>query len=88
MPLYMLWESGIWREIAFAAIHSIMQRIVVQMIGVMISSTVLTLVVIPAIYGLVKGRGLPRREVPNAQTVPTWVPPVELHVDGVQELAK
>jgi Cu(I)/Ag(I) efflux system membrane protein CusA/SilA len=33
-----------------------MQRIAVPMIGGMISSTILTLVVIPAIYGLVKGR--------------------------------
>jgi Cu(I)/Ag(I) efflux system membrane protein CusA/SilA len=37
-----------------------MQRIAVPMIGGMISSTVLTLVVIPAIYALIKGRGLPR----------------------------
>jgi Cu(I)/Ag(I) efflux system membrane protein CusA/SilA len=32
-----------------------MQRIAVPMIGGMASSTVLTLLVIPAIYGLVKG---------------------------------
>ncbi len=32
-----------------------MQRIAVPMIGEMISSTILTLVVIPAIYGIVKG---------------------------------
>jgi Cu(I)/Ag(I) efflux system membrane protein CusA/SilA len=37
-----------------------MQRIAVPMIGGMVSSTVLTLVVIPAIYGLVKQRGLAR----------------------------
>ena len=35
-----------------------MQRIAVPMIGGMVSSTLLTLIVIPAIYGLVKGRGL------------------------------
>jgi len=35
-----------------------MQRIAVPMIGGMISSTLLTLIVIPAIYGLVKERGL------------------------------
>jgi Cu(I)/Ag(I) efflux system membrane protein CusA/SilA len=35
-----------------------MQRIAVPMIGGMVSSTVLTLVVIPAIYALVKGIGL------------------------------
>ena len=33
----------------------IMQRIAVPMIGGMVSSTLLTLIVIPAIYGLVKG---------------------------------
>ncbi|MFX7739914.1 efflux RND transporter permease subunit, partial [Acinetobacter baumannii] len=33
----------------------VMQRIAVPMIGGMVSSTVLTLVVIPAIYGLIKG---------------------------------
>jgi Cu(I)/Ag(I) efflux system membrane protein CusA/SilA len=32
-----------------------MRRIAVPMIGGMVSSTVLTLIVIPAIYGLVKG---------------------------------
>jgi Cu(I)/Ag(I) efflux system membrane protein CusA/SilA len=37
-----------------------MQRIAVPMIGGMVSSTVLTLVVIPAVYALVKGRGLPQ----------------------------
>jgi len=37
-----------------------MQRIAVPMIGGMISSTLLTLIVIPAIFGLVKGRGLAR----------------------------
>jgi copper/silver efflux system protein len=36
-----------------------MQRIAVPMIGGMISSTLLTLIVIPAIFGLVKGFGLP-----------------------------
>jgi Cu(I)/Ag(I) efflux system membrane protein CusA/SilA len=49
--LPILWSTGAGSEI--------MQRIAVPMIGGMISSTVLTLVVIPAIYGLVKGRGLP-----------------------------
>lgn len=36
-----------------------MQRIAVPMIGGMVSSTVLTLVVIPAIYALIKGWRLP-----------------------------
>jgi Cu(I)/Ag(I) efflux system membrane protein CusA/SilA len=35
-----------------------MQRIAVPMIGGMVSSTVLTLLVIPAIYALVKGASL------------------------------
>ena len=33
----------------------IMQRIAVPMIGGMVSSTLFTLIVIPAVYGLVKG---------------------------------
>ena len=37
----------------------VMQRIAVPMIGGMVSSTVLTLLVIPVIYALVKGWGLP-----------------------------
>ena len=50
--LPILWSTGAGSEV--------MQRIAVPMIGGMISSTILTLVVIPAIYGLLKGRGLPR----------------------------
>ena len=46
--LPIMWSSGTGSEI--------MQRIAVPMIGGMISSTVLTLIVIPAIYGLVMGR--------------------------------
>ncbi|NTC06124.1 efflux RND transporter permease subunit, partial [Agrobacterium tumefaciens] len=52
-----LWSTGTGSEI--------MQRIAVPMIGGMISSTVLTLVVIPAVYGLVKGWRL--REEPDAE---------------------
>nr|WP_298690196.1 CusA/CzcA family heavy metal efflux RND transporter [uncultured Dongia sp.] len=48
--LPILWSHGTGSEI--------MQRIAVPMIGGMVSSTVLTLVVIPAIYALVKGHGL------------------------------
>jgi len=48
-----LWSTGSGSEV--------MQRIAVPMIGGMVSSTVLTLVVIPAIYGLVKARGLPHQ---------------------------
>jgi Cu(I)/Ag(I) efflux system membrane protein CusA/SilA len=39
--------------------RSVMQRIAVPMIGGMISSTILTLVVIPAVYGVIKGWRLP-----------------------------
>ena len=48
--LPILWNTGTGSEV--------MQRIATPMIGGMISSTVLTLLVIPAIYGLVKGWGL------------------------------
>jgi Cu(I)/Ag(I) efflux system membrane protein CusA/SilA len=46
-----LWSTGTGSEV--------MQRIAVPMIGGMVSSTVLTLVVIPAIFAVVKGFGLP-----------------------------
>jgi copper/silver efflux system protein len=51
--LPILWSTGTGSEV--------MQRIAVPMIGGMVSSTLLTLIVIPAIYGLVKGRGLSRK---------------------------
>jgi Cu(I)/Ag(I) efflux system membrane protein CusA/SilA len=38
-----------------------MRRIAVPMVGGMVSSTLLTLLVIPAIYALVKGWRLPRQ---------------------------
>lgn len=47
-----LWSTGAGSEV--------MQRIAVPMIGGMVSSTVLTLVVIPAVYGLIKSWPLPR----------------------------
>jgi Cu(I)/Ag(I) efflux system membrane protein CusA/SilA len=50
--LPIMWSTGTGSEI--------MQRIAVPMIGGMISSTLLTLIVIPAIYALVKGAGLER----------------------------
>lgn len=50
--LPILWSHGTGSEV--------MQRIAVPMIGGMISSTVLTLVVIPAIYAVVKGWDLSR----------------------------
>ena len=50
--LPILWSTGTGSEV--------MQRIAVPMIGGMVSSTVLTLIVIPAIYALVKGYRLPK----------------------------
>ena len=48
--LPIMWSTGTGSEV--------MRRIAAPMVGGMVSSTVLTLVVIPAIYALVKGRGL------------------------------
>jgi len=50
--LPIMWSTGTGSEI--------MQRTAVPMIGGMISSTLLTLIVIPAIFGIVKGFRLPR----------------------------
>ncbi len=49
--LPILWSHGTGSEV--------MQRIAVPMIGGMVSSTILTLIVIPAIYALVKLRSIP-----------------------------
>jgi Cu(I)/Ag(I) efflux system membrane protein CusA/SilA len=51
--LPIMWSTGTGSEV--------MQRIAVPMIGGMISSTVLTLIVIPAVYALVKSPGFSRR---------------------------
>ncbi|MGB4865276.1 MAG: CusA/CzcA family heavy metal efflux RND transporter [Hyphomicrobium sp.] len=61
--LPILWNTGTGSEV--------MQRIAVPMIGGMVSSTLLTLIVIPAIYGLVYGwrvadKGLKPSEETNA----------------------
>ena len=56
MPI--LWSTGTGSEL--------MQRIAVPMIGGMISSTLLTLIVIPAIFGLVKGARLERMRAGHA----------------------
>jgi Cu(I)/Ag(I) efflux system membrane protein CusA/SilA len=48
MPI--LWAHGTGSEV--------MSRIAVPMIGGMVSSTILTLIVIPAVYALLKGNGL------------------------------
>jgi len=55
--LPIMWSTGTGSEI--------MQRIAVPMIGGMISSTLLTLIVIPAIFGLVKGFRLPPTDSGN-----------------------
>ncbi|MBI1866770.1 MAG: efflux RND transporter permease subunit [Methylocystis sp.] len=52
--LPIMWSAGTGSEV--------MQRIAAPMIGGMISSTILTLAVIPAVYGLIKGFGLPDLE--------------------------
>jgi Cu(I)/Ag(I) efflux system membrane protein CusA/SilA len=49
--LPIMWSTGTGSEV--------MQRIAVPMIGGMVSSTLLTLIVIPAIYGLIKGWRMP-----------------------------
>jgi Cu(I)/Ag(I) efflux system membrane protein CusA/SilA len=49
--LPIMWSTGTGSEV--------MQRIAVPMIGGMVSSTLLTLIVIPAIYGVTIGWGLP-----------------------------
>ena len=55
--LPIMWSTGTGSEI--------MQRIAVPMIGGMVSSTLLTLIVIPAIYALVKGISVGRNPVPS-----------------------
>ena len=50
--LPILWSTGTGSEV--------MQRIAVPMIGGMVSSTFLTLIVIPAVYGIAKGWRLPK----------------------------
>ena len=60
--LPIMWSTGTGSEV--------MQRIAVPMIGGMVSSTLLTLVVIPAIYAVVKGFHLPRSAPAMASTFP------------------
>jgi Cu(I)/Ag(I) efflux system membrane protein CusA/SilA len=52
--LPIMWGSGTGSEV--------MRRIAAPMVGGMISSTILTLIVIPAIYGLVKECGVDRAQ--------------------------
>ena len=58
--LPILWSSGTGSEV--------MQRIAVPMIGGMVSSTILTLVVIPALYALIKESGLRRQRASVLET--------------------
>jgi Cu(I)/Ag(I) efflux system membrane protein CusA/SilA len=60
--LPIMWSTGTGSEI--------MQRIAVPMIGGMISSTLLTLIVIPAIYGLVRGFRSPEAGLVDRQAIP------------------
>ena len=66
--LPVLWSHGTGSEV--------MQRIAVPMIGGMISSTILTLVVIPAIYALIKRR-LVTRDVVSARPAISPIPELE-----------
>jgi Cu(I)/Ag(I) efflux system membrane protein CusA/SilA len=45
-----------------------MKRIATPMVGGMVTATILTLVVVPAIYGLVKGWKLPKAPEPRKQS--------------------
>jgi copper/silver efflux system protein len=58
--LPIMWSHGTGAEV--------MQRIAVPMIGGMVSSTLLTLIVIPAVYALVKSARLPARHAVRAAT--------------------
>jgi Cu(I)/Ag(I) efflux system membrane protein CusA/SilA len=61
-----LWGSG--------AGASVMKRIAAPMVGGMISSTVLTLVIIPAVYALWKERQIARDALPQPRAVQATVP--------------
>lgn len=56
--LPILWSSGTGSEV--------MRRIAVPMVGGMVSSTILTLLVIPAIYTIIKGWNLPHQTTAKA----------------------
>jgi Cu(I)/Ag(I) efflux system membrane protein CusA/SilA len=71
--LPIMWSHGAGAEV--------MQRIAVPMIGGMVSSTVLTLVVIPAIYAMVKGMRLPSR-ASTVDASPEAVPPANHPAPG------
>lgn len=58
--LPIMWSTGTGAEVT--------QRIAVPMIGGMVSATLLNLIVIPAIYAVVKGFTLPRRPARSRET--------------------
>jgi Cu(I)/Ag(I) efflux system membrane protein CusA/SilA len=60
--LPIMWSTGTGSEV--------MQRIAVPMIGGMVSSTLLTLIVIPAVYGIVKGWALPDAQQAEGESWP------------------
>ncbi len=66
--LPILWGNG--------AGASVMKRIAAPMVGGMVSSTILTLVVIPAVYALVRERELARTPVAGGEEGITEVSPV------------
>lgn len=63
VPIETMLNTG-WVDVGAGS--EVMQRIAVPMIGGMVSSTLLTLIVIPAIYALIKGFSLPRDAQPEA----------------------
>jgi copper/silver efflux system protein len=63
--LPIMWSTGTGSEV--------MQRIAVPMIGGMVSSTLLTLIVIPAIYALVKGTSIRRSPVASTEPAPEGI---------------
>ena len=64
--LPIMWSSGTGSEV--------MRRIAAPMVGGMVSSTVLTLVVIPALYSLIKQRQLARKVSAAPTALPTELP--------------
>jgi Cu(I)/Ag(I) efflux system membrane protein CusA/SilA len=69
--LPILWSTGTGSEV--------MRRIAVPMIGGMVSSTILTLIVIPAIYALVKGAWLPKASLNPPIEIPSLTAIAETH---------
>ena len=67
--LPILWSTGTGSEV--------MRRIAVPMVGGMVSSTLLTLLVIPAIYAIIKGWRLPHRAEARASASRQTVIPAE-----------